>query len=729
MQPVLRAPHRTTMNLLLVGNPNVGKTSLYNHVTGSRARVGNYPGVTVERRYASLKWPSADDLIDLTITDAPGTYSLVARSAEEQIVIDAILGWGGQSPPDAVIVVVNAAQLSRNLYFTLQLIELRVPLVIALNMVDDAGPDAVTPEQLEAALGLPCVATNGHTGTGTREVVSRAVEVARAQTVQLPRLVPRYRPEVLALLDRVAFALPDGLATSVERKRALSIWAMMSLSGGDELSHIPEQLRERVEEAERDYVPPPRPDSLNGEAVLDFDLEIIQARYQVIDQIVSTISRRPNEGTALGLADRVDRILLHPVSGGLAFLATMLFVFQSLFAWSDPAISLIESLVTWLQHTVTSVLPSSIITDLIVEGVLGGVGNVVVFLPQILLLFFFIGLLEDSGYMARVAYLMDRIMKTMGLHGRAFVPMLSGFACAVPAIMATRTLEQRRDRILTMMVVPLTTCSARLPVYTLLIGALFPVSNSGLPTQGLLLIGLYLFSVVMSLVAAWVLSKTVIPAGRMPLIMELPPYRLPRLRPTIQMMLARAASFLREAGTTILAATVFMWVLLSFPRTTPWQKPDLAVTQDTTSSSVSAPPTLEQSYAGRLGKAIEPVMRPLGFDWKITTGIIGAFAAREVFVSTLGLIFGMDELDDDATALRDKIRDERLPDGGRRYTPLMGLSLMVFFALACQCMSTLAVVRRETQSYRWPSFLFVYMTLLAYVCSLLIFQVGKALGY
>ncbi len=728
------------MHVLLVGNPNVGKTSIYNHLTGSRARVGNYPGVTVERRYATLNVTHEGTSKPVTLTDAPGTYSLVARSSEEQIVIDATLGWGGQTRPDALVAVVNASQLSRNLYLVVQLLELRVPLVVALNMVDDAGPDGVTAERLEQLLGVPCVATNGQTGEGTRQVLEAAIKVAESNVVQLPRLNPKYRPEILALLDRVADALPAPLPSSVEARRALSIWAVMSLTNEDELSHIPSSLRNRVAEVERDFV------ALFGDEqpTLDFDLEIIQSRYRAIDELIAGFQSTA-DSQVMRMADRVDRFLLHPVSGGLSFLACMVVVFQSLFAWSDPAISVIETVVTWLQDAINSNLPASILTDLLVDGVLGGVGNVVVFLPQILLLFLFIGILEDSGYMARVAYLMDRIMRGMGLHGRAFVPLLSGFACAVPAIMATRTLEHKRDRLLAMMVVPLMTCSARLPVYTLIIAALFPVGrNSSLPLQGLMLIGLYLFSVVMSLVAAWVLSRTVIAGSKMPLILELPPYRMPRIRPTLSMMRVRAGHFLREAGTTILVATICLWGLLSFPRTeletTRASEPSVvlerqALAPESNTSPVrngfpsSSPPALEDSYAGRLGKAIEPVMAPLGFDWKITTAIIGAFAAREVFISTLGLIFGMEDLDDDAEALRDRIRDETKPDGTRRYTPLMGLSLMIFFALACQCMSTLAVVRRETRSYRWPLFLFTYMTALAYLCSLVVFQVGRVLGY
>jgi ferrous iron transport protein B len=362
------------------------------------------------------------------------------------------------------------------------------------------------------------------------------------------------------------------------------------------------------------------------------------------------------------------------------------------------------------------------------------VGAVVVFLPQILLLFFFLGLLEDSGYMARVAYLVDRIMRALNLHGRAFVPILSGFACAVPAIMATRTMERRRDRLLTMLVVPLTTCSARLPVYTLVIASLFPRRKvAGLfPVQGLLMVFMYAFGIASALLAAALLSRTVksLKARRLPFVIELPPYRLPRLKDVLHMMWERSRSFLREAGTVIVAGSMILWVLLSFPRTPPaataGATPAFAAELDKERRSTQ----LRQSYAGRLGRAVEPVLSPLGFDWKIGIGLIGAFAAREVFVSTMGVVYGVGGgADEENRSLRDKIRAERRPDGRPVYTPLVGLTLMIFFALSCQCMSTLAVVRRETSSLRWPAFLFTYMTVLAWVVSLGVYQGGRLLGF
>jgi ferrous iron transport protein B len=701
------------MNVLLIGNPNVGKTSLFNHLTGSRAHVGNYPGVTVERRCAErrIAGPNGGE-IRLDIADAPGAYSLSARSREEQISLQAVLGQGGVPRPDVVVAVVNAGQLSRNLYLVTQLLELRVRVVVALNMMDEAGDEAPDPKRLALKLGVPCVATNGDTGTGVDELLSELALLLDPKQEQYPQLHPRFAAEVISAADRISHCLPSEWRGSVERDRALSLWALASIEEDDELIEIPLHLRKCIREIRASGT--------------DYDFLVANARYQAIDELLAELGTK-DATHVFRLSEKVDRILLHPFLGFVAFLLTMLLVFQALFSWSDPFIGVIEDLVGALQVGIGNALPKGILRDLLTEGVIGGVGNVIVFLPQILLLFLFIGLLEDSGYMARVAYLMDRIMKSLGLHGRAFVPMLSGFACAIPAIMATRTLESRRDRLLTMMVVPLMTCSARLPVYTLLTAALFPpTTDSGLPVQGLLMIALYLFSVLVALLAAWVLGRTVMPGRPIPLILELPPYRLPRLLPIFRMMRLRAGQFLTEAGTVILAATIVLWTLLSFPRAS---SEGQTLVDGKAVVTFGEAPALEDSYAGRLGKVLEPAVRPLGFDWKIATGIVGAFAAREVFVSTMALVYGIGEVDDEALPLRERIRNEKTRDGQPAYTPLVGLSLMIFFALACQCMSTLAVVKRETRSWRWPGFLFVYMTALAYFFSLIVYQGGRLLGF
>jgi ferrous iron transport protein B len=410
-------------------------------------------------------------------------------------------------------------------------------------------------------------------------------------------------------------------------------------------------------------------------------------------------------------------------------------VFQSLFSWADPAIGLVETVFGTLKGWTTAMLPEGLLAEFVASGLIEGVGSVLVFLPQIMLLFLFIGLMEDSGYMARVAYLMDRLMKLIGLHGRAFVPMMSGYACAVPAILSTRTMERRRDRLITMMVIPLMTCSARLPVYALIIGALFPPSRvlGFLPVQGLLMVGMYLFSTIMALVVAAVLGRTLLSGERIPLLMEMPPYRLPHWPSVVRMMWRRSASFLREAGTVILACTVIMWLLLSFPR-----QPELverydglraeAATQLEDQALEQRLGQLDSAQAGeQLGHALEPVIAPLGFDWKIGVGLVGAFAAREVFVSTMGVVYGLGEVSDDSVGLREHIRKETYADGRPVYSPLVGLSLMVFFALACQCMSTLAVVRRETHTWRWPAFLFAYTLALAWTASFAVFQLGGLL--
>ncbi len=698
----------------VVGNPNTGKTTLFNRLTGQRARVGNYPGVTVDRRTGRARLAGAGgESRDVEVFDVPGCYSLSARSAEEEIAIDAMLGWNGNPRPDLALVVVDATQLIRNLYLVLQILELGVPSVIALNLIDEAGSHVPDAHALSLLLGVPCVPTSARTGQGVLELQAAVVEALEAPAPS-PHLHIPYTQALVAQADRVTEALPPewlASAQTVHHRRALALWALTSINTDDELTSVPAALREKLAEVRADA---------RGR---DIDGEIIGARYSFLDAHVPALFAPPR---AAMLTERIDSILLHPVTGFATFLAVMLVMFQSLFAWADPAIGLIEDAFGALGGWLVSVLPAGFLTDLLVEGVIGGVGNVLVFLPQILLLFLMLGILEDSGYLARVAYLMDRVMKSVGLHGRAFVPMLSGFSCAIPAIMATRTMESRRDRLLTMMVVPLMTCSARLPVYTLVIAALYPPSVvfGFVPVQGLLMVAMYVFSTVTALGAAAVIGRTVLRGPQVPLILELPPYRMPMARSVLQMMWQRSKLFLTEAGSVILWCTIGLWVLLSYPKLPepPAGAPAEAVQQWEADS-------LANSYGGRMGKALEPAIAPLGFDWKIGVGIVGAFAAREVFVSTMGVIYGIgDDIDEETPALRDRMRAEKHPDGRPVYSPLVGLSLMVFFALACQCMSTLAVVRRETGGWRWPVFLFAYMTVLAWFSSFAVFQIGRLAG-
>jgi ferrous iron transport protein B len=719
---VSAAPSRAVAlpRVALAGNPNTGKTSLFNRLTGANARVGNYPGVTVEREIG--RWNLAVGPVE--VMDVPGAYSLASRSSEEQVAMRALFGLDGDVRPSAAILVVDATQLVRNLYFALQLIEAGVPVVIALNLMDIARGQGIAPDpvRISEVLGVPVVGVSANTGEGMDALAAAVSSVLAKPDLGRARAMWRYPSAVERDLTRLTPLVAS--ADPLEAK-ALALWALLSVEPGDELLEVPANVRREVAAVR----------AAAEAAGRDLDAEIIGARYHWLDGL--GLARAP--GTERTFTDKVDAWVLHPVFGLASFLLVMGALFQALFAWSDPFIGAIETAFAWLGDVTRDVVPPGLVADFLVDGMINGFGSVLVFLPQILMLFAMLGFLEDSGYMARVAYLVDRGMKAVGLHGRAFVPMLSGYACAVPAIMATRTLERRRDRLLTMMVVPLMSCSARLPIYTLIIAALFPIDGRFLwvfPVQGAMMVFMYVFSTFMALVAAGVLGRTLLRGPKVPLLLELPPYRLPRLSSVLRQMWLRAKMFVTEAGTVILGCTVVLWFLLAFPR-------DGVLSQDYDALRIGASDEvvatldaqeqgerLRQSYGGQLGQLIEPVIAPLGFDWKIGIGLVGAFAAREVFVSTMGVVYGIGaDTDEESAPLRDRIRAERHADGTAIYTPLTGLSLMVFFALSAQCMSTLAVVKRESRSWRWPVFLFTYMTVLAWVVSFIVYQGGRLLGF
>lgn len=715
------------LSIALAGNPNVGKTTLFNALTGMSAKVSNYPGITVERRTGSVKLPIGPGKLH----DLPGTYSLNARSHEEQIAFDALTGLNGEQSPDVIVVCLDATQLARSVYLLMQIRELGTRVVGALTMVDEAPTSAPDARQLGTLLGCEVVAVTARTKRGLGDLLAAIDRTARTQRQPVWAWTPS--AALRAHLDALHTVMPASwraaqrcaATAGIDAKAddAILLWALTCIDNnpdeGDELLHVPAEMRAAV--VAREF-------TLDEEAIL--------ARWAWLDREIPKLGRaKPNRS----LTEKIDRVLLHRVFGFGAFTAVMALLFMALFTGAQPLMDGIAYTFKALGAAIHGLFGYGIFTDFLVDGLIAGVGAVLVFLPQILMLFLFLGFLEDCGYLARVAYLMDRVMRSMNLHGRAFVPMLFGFACAVPAITATRTMERRRDRLLTMLVVPLMTCSARLPVYTLVIAALIPGSHL---TQGLLMVGMYAFSVVTSLVAAWVMSKTVkqLKAKRLPFIIELPPYRFPRLPDVIRMMWGKSSMFLREAGTVILVCSIALWALLYFPRDLPKGSPDyaalIAQAPDRTArervSADEGAAHLEASFGGRLGHAIEPVIKPLGFDWKIGIGLIGAFAAREVFVSTLGIVYAVGAGDDDdrqAELLRTKLHNAKQADGRRAYTPLVGLSLMVFFALAMQCMSTLAVVRRESGGLRWPIFLFTYMTILAYIVSFLVYQGGRLLGF
>ena len=743
--------------ILVAGNPNSGKSTLFNALTGAHVKVSNYPGVTVTRTTAVVQIPGFGpaDLVDL-----PGTYSLSARSRDEQVAVDAVLGRVGQRP-DAVLIVADATALARNLYFVTEVLETGAHVVVALNMADEARASGIEIDLQRLAMRIgapvvPIVARSGENLPGLLAALATALGAPRrlAPAVALPDAARHDVDELTAIVEREMHA---DHATA----RAWATWVLLSVDdhAPDDLAGIPPGVRAAARRITRDAAAKGR----------NIDLEIIGARYQRVDAIVAeAVQHRPSSKKTW--TDRVDGVLTHRVFGVIVFLVVMLALFQALFSWSEPVIALVQDTVASLQNTVAAAMPPGPFTDLLTDGVIAGVGNVLAFVPQIGLLFLFIGLMEDVGYLARVAFVIDRVMGRVGLHGKSFVPMLSGFSCAVPAVMATRTLESRTDRMLTMAVLPLMSCSARLPVYVLVIATVF---RPGMRVFGVAsaaavtLLAMYLLSVTAALTAAAVLRRTVLRGPRPTLMLELPPYRRPVVRVLLHTTWRQVRSFLVDAGTTILALTIIVWAVLSYPRapqmgTVPratygGQSP-IAGTQMGTvprvlgtvprdsqgglspSQGGQSPHTatfdgqvrgerLRNSFGGRLGRFIEPVLQPLGFDWRIGVGILGAFTAREVFVSTMGIVFDIDNADEQSQPLRDALRSAKRADGSVLMTPLTGVSLMVFFVLACQCASTLAVVRRESGSWSWPAFMFAYQTAMAYVAALVVYQGGRWLGF
>jgi ferrous iron transport protein B len=732
-------PDKAEPVIVLVGNPNSGKTTIFNALTGLSARVGNYPGITVEHGEGHATLP---DGRRARVVDLPGTYSLVPRADDEAVALRGVLGTLPFGKPDLVVAVVDATSLERNLYAVAQLRELGAPTLVALTMMDVLDDDerVTDVDALTARIGLPVVRA-AKDPRRDAEGVLNAIPDALARGAPDALAVPgtdSLPPAARERLELVGMDVRDELSINAPAD-ALGLWAAAAhaMGSADRLA-LPDRTVRTVEAM-----------NLDPSALTD----VVQARYRRVEGWADgVISGSAAESHSERFTTRVDRVVLHRFGGPLVLLGVFAALFQALFSWSSPLMDLIEGIMGVLSTKAGELIPAStpLLRSLVMDGVIAGVGNVVVFVPQIAALFLFLGLLEDSGYLARAAFLLDRLMARVGLHGRAFVPMLSGFACAVPAILATRTIESTKDRIVTILVTPLVSCSARLPVYALVIAAVFstqPPVLGFISVGALVMIAMYLLGIVAAIGMAALFKRTLLKSPTPPLVLELPPYRTPRIGDVLKHTWSRVRVFLVEAGTVILAITIVLWALFTFPRSDELlaqRDQGLATLQSAqlADESMREPlrtkiearykqRSLEQSFAGRLGHAIEPVIEPLGFDWKIGVGLIASFAAREVLVSTLGLVYGLgDDSDEESVPLRAAIRADRHPETGKPiYTPLTGLALLVFFVLAMQCMSTLAVVKRETRSWRWPMFQLGYMTALAWVGALIVFQGGRLLGF
>ncbi len=713
-----------TTRIAIAGNPNSGKTTLFNALTGLRQKVANYPGVTVEKREGEISG------LNITLLDLPGTYSLSARSPDEQIARDVIQGrLEGVPRPDGILIVVDASNLERNLYLATQILDFGWPVVIACNMSDMAEQNGLQIDyaRLEMELGVPVVPIVASTGVG--------LERLRQVLTKLTKHSERSRPWPLEPVFEEAVAK---VATCVEQCGALPahatragalLWLMDFLSGEASARASAERFLAKLPTGCSSVILATA--TTLARQYADAPASAIEARYRWISELSRRAVVHERDAGRVSRSDRLDRLLTHKVFGLVIFAGVMFGLFVSIFWWAEPLMSLIETGQNRINDGIKVIMPDGPLQSLLTDGLITGVGAVVSFFPQICILFFCLALMEDTGYMARAAFLMDRLMSRVGLHGKSFIPLLSSYACAIPGILATRTIENTRDRFTTIMIAPLMSCSARLPVYLIVIGAVF--GDRTIVKAGMMF-SLYALGTITALIMALIFKRTLFAGPRPPFIMELPPYRLPKVRSLILTMWDRSKLFLTNAGTTIVAVCVIIWALSYFPRLRiddlDTQKQAKLTTLDSLGDHrqhdvLFASEQLRQSYMGRLGQAIEPVMRPIGLDWRMGVGILSSFLAREVFVGAMGITFAVGEPEEHADALRDQLSLATWPDGRRVLTTAAACSLLVFYVFACQCVSTLAVVRKETGSWRWPAFMFAYMTVLAYAAALLVYQVGN----
>jgi ferrous iron transport protein B len=743
------------ITVALIGNPNTGKSTLFNLLAGGTQQTGNYPGVTVEKKLGRGEFHGQKFLF----IDLPGTYSLAPRSPDEMVAVDVLLGrQKGVALPEVVLCIVDASNLERNFYLLSQLLEIGRPVVVALNMIDVAKEKGLTLHLAELQQRLPfaLVPLQAHKGEGIDALRQALVDAAGKPPSQVPSpLPPAFQQEVEHLSSHTTAADGQPVPRYLVERLLLDVggywnsdWikakspAKTGAGTQESLDALLASARERLKAA---GCPAPGVEAAS--------------RYQWAASVLKGVVIRPKQRPA-SLSDRIDRVLTHRLWGTLFFALVMLAMFQAVFWVAEPFNWVIETSTGWLSGLVEAALPEGPLQSLLTEGVINGVGGVLVFLPQICFLFLFIAVLEDCGYMARAAYLMDKLMVRVGLSGKSFIPLVSSFACAVPGIMAARVVENRRDRLITILIAPLMSCSARLPVYSLLTVAFLPDTQylgGWVGLRAITMFSMYLVGIVFAIVVAWILKKTILRGATPPFVMELPSYKAPGFMVVARRMTQQGWEFIRRAGTLILAVSIIVWALAYFPHNEGVVRPDLLQQRSELSAQLAAGEgkaemtddqrtaldaelghvndqiagaLLADSYLGRMGKAIEPVVRPLGWDWKLGCAAIASFPAREVVVATLGVIYNLgDDEDEGSSDLQQTLRDAKW-DGTDKpvFSVPVALSLMVFFALCAQCVSTLVVIRRETGGWGWPVFTFVYMTVLAYLGAWATYQIGTWLS-
>lgn len=697
---------KADLKIALVGNPNSGKSTLFNLLTGLKQKTGNFPGVTVDKKSGSFKLP--DGRI-AELTDLPGTYSIYPKTLDEQIVQEVLLNQEHPQHPDALIVVADATNLKRNLLLFTQIRDLNIPCVLVLNMMDLAERKKLKFDlrSLSIDLGVKIVATNSHSGLGVETLKN-----ILTQELRVPKK-PFYPVRSLAedTIDKIKSSFDIA-----EDYRAYQ-YAQQNVK----LNFLSEEQRKQIEQIKSD----------TGFYDVPTQSQEVLGRYTLISETVDR-NIKTNDVKELSLSQKADKIITHKFFGYAIFAAILLLIFQAIFAWSEWPMTFIEEIMAGFSSLVSEALPEGVVRDLLTDGIIAGLAGVVVFIPQIALLFGFISLLEESGYMSRAVFLMDRVMRAFGLNGKSVVPLVSGMACAIPAIMATRSIDSWKDRIITIFVTPFMSCSARLPVYTLLIALVVPEQEvlGFLNLQGLVLTALYLLGIIAAVLSAWVMKFILKTKQRGYFIMELPTYKVPQWKNVLLTIYEKSTTFVFEAGKVIVAISIILWVLASYGPGEDFDNAEQIVrsempsgTEEEIENAISAY-ELEHSYAGVFGKFIEPAIRPLGYDWKIGIALITSFAAREVFVGTISTIYSIGADEEDELTIKEKLSKEVNPRTGEKmYTPALGFSLMVFYAFAMQCMSTLAVVYRETKGWKWPLLQTIYMSAVAYLAAFVTYNI------